>query len=108
MSETGARTIAAAPPAVAGRNRMISPVIVVPMPIVSRMMNRIGSRIWLNSVSILTNHAVRPVTIHTLLMTRSTNVLTLPSVCLSRVSHISNAPKTGSTIHRIFHFGSWK
>ena len=87
---------------------MISPVIVVPMPIVSRMMNRIGSRIWLNSVSILTNHAVRPVTIHTLLMTRSTNVLTLPSVCLSRVSHISNAPKTGSTIHRIFHFGSWK
>ncbi|CDD24519.1 unknown [Alistipes sp. CAG:29] len=108
MRDTEAGTTAAAPPAVAGRNRMISPVIVVPMPIVSRMMNRIGSRIWLNSVSILTNHAVRPVTIHTLLMTRSTNVLTLPSVCLSRVSHISNAPKTGSTIHRIFHFGSWK
>ena len=58
------------------RNRMISPVIVVPMPIVSRMMNRIGSRIWLKSESMLTNHAVRPITSHTLLMTRSTNVLT--------------------------------
>ena len=87
---------------------MTSPVIVVPMPIVSRMMNRIGSRIWLKSESMLTNHAVRPITSHTLLMTRSTNVLTLPSVCLSRVSHISNAPSTGSSIHRMFHFGFWK
>ena len=106
ISMPGASRMAAAPQHAAGRKRRISPVAAVPMPIVSRMTNRIGSRIGVNSATRLRNEAVRPATSHTLPSTRSTKVWTLPSVRLPRVKYVSVPPSRGISSQRRFHRGS--